>query len=143
MATHHSKYLSDAILNVARGTTFPTVPANFYVALFTTMPTKADMTGAVEPSGDGYARQALATSTASWGAPATQGDNITEQIALTPVITFPADTTANWGTILGFALYDAVTVGNCWIYGTLTANQVVNVGNQLQFNAAGITWSES
>ncbi len=143
MATQKTKYLSDALLNVERGTAFPAVPANFYLGLLTTMPTHADMTGAVEVSGDGYARQVLAPSTATWGAPTTLGDNITEQSASLNMVTFPADTTANWGTIVGVAIFDALTGGNAWRYGALTAAQVINIGNQLGIVAGALTRSES
>lgn len=139
MATQRTKYASDAELNVFRGTTYPAVPANFYVALLTTMPTHADMTSAVEVSGDGYARQAIPTSTSSWGAPTTLGDFVTEQIANTPMIVFPADTTANWGTIVGIAIFDALTAGNAWRYGALNASQVINIGNQIAIAASALT----
>ncbi len=131
MATFRTKYASDAELAVFRGSTFPAVPANFYLALFTTAPTKNDMTSAVEVSGNGYARQALAASTATWGAPTTQGDNLTEQIASLVQVLFPTDSTANWGTIVGAAIYDASTAGNAWRYGDLTASDIIDVGNAL------------
>src|SRR5260370_3990249 len=127
MAMQKGKYLSDALLGVARGTAFPAVPASFYLLLYTTLPTKNDGTGGVEVAGNGYARQALAPSTATWGAPVTQGDNVTERIASAVTVTYPTDNTANWGTIAGAAIVDALTGGNLWWYGSLGPSQIINV----------------
>lgn len=91
-----------------------------YVGLFTTAPTSdAGITGAVEVVGGAYARQQTLAATwnsavASAGSePAVTPASITNAAA----ITFPA-ATANWGTVVAFGLFDALTVGNllAWDY---------------------------
>lgn len=134
MAQFMSKYLADATLNWYKGTAFPAAPATVYVALFTSAPTARDGTGAVEVSGGAYARQAIASS--GWGAVSTSGSGLSavEQILQSANVTFPA-ATANWGTIVGAALYDAVAGGNILDYGDLSSSQVVNSGNTFQIPA--------
>ncbi len=91
-----------------------------YVALFTTPPTsKSGVTGATEVAGGAYARQQ--TSAATWNAasnsagsePGVTPANISNLLA----ITFPI-ATANWGTVIAFGIFDALTVGNLlyWDY---------------------------
>jgi hypothetical protein len=139
MATDFGKYVTQAILNVFRGTTFPSVPANFYVALLTTMPTASDGTGLVEVSGGSYARVAMATAAGTWVAPAVQGDSVTYLISNVAAVTF-ATASANWGTILGVAFYDASSgTTNLWGFGTLTTNQTVNSGSQFSFPIGNLT----
>jgi hypothetical protein len=142
MATQKGSYLTSAILSVLRGTAFPAVPANFYLALFTTMPTTSGGTGAVEVSGGSYARVALSPATGTWGAPALQGDNVTEQTTNTNAIAF-ATATANWGTVLGVGIYDALSGGNLWYYGTLSASIIVNNGTTFSIAAGNLAVHDS
>lgn len=141
MAQFKSKYLADAMLSWYKGTAFPAAPANIYVALLTTAPTARDGTGAIEVTGGAYARQAIAST--AWQAIATSGAGLTaiEQLLQTNAVTFPT-ATANWGTIVGVALYDALTVGNLLEYGDLSASQVVNSGNTFQIPAQNIIVQE-
>lgn len=95
-----------------------------YVALLTTAPTADDGTGAVEAAGGGYAR--VATSAATWAAASAPPP----LVANTAAIAFPT-ATANWGTVVAAALYDAAAGGNlllwdwlgtyAWRPGTLSA----------------------
>lgn len=137
MAQFKSNYLADAQLNWFKGTAFPAAPANTYVALFTVAPTSRAGTGGTEVSGGAYARQAIASS--AWNAVSTSGSGLTsiEQITQVNAITFPT-ATANWGTIVGMGLYDAVSGGNLLEYGDLTTSQVVNNGNTFQVPATDI-----
>lgn len=139
MANNVSRYLQNARLNWLRGTTYPAVPANVYIALLTTLPTDNNGTGIAEVSGGAYARQAVATATTSWPAPSTSGS--LQQTNNTNAINFPT-ATANWGTIVGVAIYDAVTAGNLLYFGALTANQVVNNGNTFGFLVGQLTVQE-
>lgn len=94
-------------------TAMPTLPT-VYVGLFTTAPTSnAGVTGAVEVSGGSYARQP--TSPSSWNTP---NASVGSEPSVTPAyinnaqaITFPI-ATADWGTVVAFGLFDAVTAGN-------------------------------
>jgi hypothetical protein len=82
-----------------------------YVALFTAVGNDAG-TGFTEVSGGAYAR--AATNAAAWNAPSGSGPS---QVTNAAPVTY-AISTANWGTVVGFGLYDAVSAGNliAWDY---------------------------
>lgn len=82
-----------------------------YVALFTAVGNDAG-TGFTEVAGGAYAR--AATTGASWNVPSGSSPS---QITNASPITY-AISTANWGTIVGFGLYDALSAGNliAWDY---------------------------
>lgn len=144
MATQKSKYFSDAILNWEAGTAMPTAPTTLYIALLTTMPTKADGTGLVEVSttSTGYAR--LPITSAQWQAIATQGDNVTEKALSNIALTWTNSGGTNFGTVVGIAEYDAVTAGNLLRYATLsTGSQVINSGNVFSLPLGNLSRSES
>lgn len=142
MSLQKGKYLSDALLNWEKGTAMPTAPVTLYVALLTTMPTAASGTGLVEVSGTGYARQAV-TGASGWNAITTNGDNVTEQATNNAAITFPA-AGGSWGTVLGVAIYDAVSAGNLLMYGTLTSgSQAIGTGNVFSLPATNLTRQEA
>jgi hypothetical protein len=144
MSLQKSKYLSDALLNWEKGTTMPAAPATLYVALLTTMPTKNDGTSLVEvtTSGTAYARQPI-TGSSGWNAITTAGDNVTEQVTNNALILWAA-ATASYGTVLGIAIYDAVTAGNMLAYGTLTSGaQLVSIGNVFSIPAGNLTRQEA
>ncbi len=109
------KYFSDVVLSLMHGTAAPAAPATLYVALLTTMPTKADGTGMIEVTGGSYAR-ATYTNAGGWTANSTAGDNVTEQSSNVNIIAWPSPT-AGWGNIVGIAILDAASGGNIWKYG--------------------------
>jgi hypothetical protein len=140
MATFHSKYLSDLVLNwLTNGTQMPTPPTQLYLGLLLTMPTKNDGTGAVEVTGGSYARQPITQ--AQWAAIITNADNLTEQRSTNATITY--NPTANWGTIVGVVLSDALTAGNAEVYGTLTAPSAATSGVPFTITAGNLTLIES
>jgi len=98
-------------------------PATIYAALYTVLPTDASASG-TEVTGGSYARVAITNSAVNWAGPTANDGTVTNGAA----ITFPA-ATANWGTIVGVALYDAATVGNELWHGALTASKVINSGD--------------
>lgn len=118
-----SNYFEDALVAHLNGTRLP-LPANYYVALFTTA--TDDASGGTEVSGNNYARVAIAASGGSWAATA-GGNGVTSNAA---IVTFPTST-GSWGTVSHFALYDASSAGNRWIHGALSASQAIT--------ASGIT----
>jgi hypothetical protein len=118
-------YVENAILNHLRGTAFPAVPTNFYVALFSTA--TDDAAGGTELTGNGYARVAVSPATGSWSAPS--GGNVTNAIE----IAFPAATGSPWATATHFAIHDAATVGNRFYHGALTASKTAAVGDVIRF----------
>jgi hypothetical protein len=128
MANSMAKHLADDVLNWFKGTTFPAAPANTYVALLTTNPTKNDGTGLVECADGAYARQTVAST--AWSAISLNADNIHDQISNSNAITFPAVSGSAY-TVVGLAVYDASTAGNLLAYGAVTS-QAVATGNQYQ-----------
>lgn len=117
-------------------------PATWYVALYTAAPT--DSTAGTEVTGGSYARvavtagltqwagtQAAASTVASSGTDGTTSNNAT--------ITFPTPTAA-WGSVTSFALTDAATAGNVWIYANLTTAKTINSGDSVSFAAAALTF---
>lgn len=140
MANATMKTLADDNLNWVKGTAFPAAPATLYVALLTSLPTKNDGTGLVEVSatGTGYARQSIASS--GWSAITQSADTIHDQISNTAALTWNNSGATNFGTIVGAAIYDALTLGNCLASGPLTANQVVNSGNVFSFPGSNLVW---
>ena len=126
MANATAKVLADDILGWFKGTSIAAPPATFYVALLLTVPTKNDGTGLAEVSGSSYARQPITAST-GWSAISLNADNIHDEISNGAAITFPAVTTTSY-TVVGYAIYDALTAGNLLAYGAVTS-QAVSVGN--------------
>ncbi len=120
--------------SIIRGAAF-VQPAALYVALFTSATVLTDLGGGTEvsTSGSGYSRKQIpeprtgAFSAFSSG----QSSNLT-------LIDFGTATTT-WGNIQYLALFDAVTLGNMWMYGTITgAPKAVNSGQPVKINVGAI-----
>jgi hypothetical protein len=133
-----AQYFENAILNWHRGTTFPAVPANLFVALFTTAPVNGVTAGSVECSGGSYARLSVTPNTTNFAAPSgaapatsVSGANF---VFVTP--------TASWGTVVGWAIFDAVTAGNMIDYGAFTGI-AVGTGDTVEFLTGNLTLSVS
>lgn len=120
-----STYLSQNIINsTLRGVAF-SVPANLYVALFSSDPTD-DNVSLNEVSGAWYGRQA----SGAWAAPVGTGNTTSNnnQIQFNAV-TGAAVNVTHWG------IYDASTSGNLLYSGSLTAAKLLNVGDVLVIGA--------
>jgi hypothetical protein len=137
-----SDYLENKVIDwLLRGQAF-TPPATVYVGLVTAA--ENDAAGGTEVTGGSYARVAVASSLANWAG--TQGAGTTVASSGTSgttsnngAITFPAPT-ANWGTIVGMAVFDAATGGNELFYAPLTTNKTVNNGDPApSFAAAALS----
>lgn len=135
MANSTAQILADRELNYYKGTTPAAPPATWYVALLTAVPTTNTGTGLAEVSGSSYARQPITAST-GWSAISQSADTIHDQISNVNPITFPAVTTTGY-TVVGIAVYDALTVGNLWEYTSVTS-QAVAVGNQYVIAAGAL-----
>lgn len=127
--------LVDALL---RGQTLG-APATWYVALYTTCPT--DSTAGTEVTGGSYARVAVTASLANWAGTQSAGSTTASSgsggtTSNNGVITFPAPT-ANWGVVTCWALTDAASAGNIWIWSALTQNKTINNGDAAPSFAAG------
>ena len=106
------------------GTALASPDATHYIGLFTTLPVDAG-TGGVEPTGGAYARQSYTNNATNW--PAASGTAPTlKQNGV--AITFPT-ATANWGTIVGWAVFDAITAGNIVQFGPLDANVTISIND--------------
>ncbi|MEK5060473.1 hypothetical protein BK126_04395 [Paenibacillus sp. FSL H7-0326] len=116
------------VLNLLlRGETF-TVPSAWYVGLFTTDPGEAG-TG-TEVSGGGYARVQATFTKATTGSSSNTAD------VVSPV------STAAWGTVTHFGIFDAVTSGRLLFKGTVTPNvPITGAGQQARFPAGSLVIS--
>lgn len=112
-------------------TAIATMPAlnQVFVALFTVAPTDAG--GGTEVSGGSYARVAMACTLANFSGTQSAGSSTSSTgtggaTSNNAAITFPAPS-ADWGTIVAFGLFDALTGGNLLIWDNMVASrQVLN-----------------
>lgn len=121
MAGSFSDYLEDKVLKHVFTNTSYTSPSTVYVGLFTVAP--SDSGGGTEVSGGSYARQAI-TFTVSGSSP-TQAVN-------SGAVEFPT-ATADWGTIVAAAVFDAPTSGNMLAWADLTSNKNITTGDVFRF----------
>jgi hypothetical protein len=135
MASVINKVFADNVLNWEKGTQMPTPPSNLYLALLTAMPTKNDGTGLVEVAGGSYARQQITPAT--WAAITTAADNLTEQAATNADLVFASMPAC---TVVGVALYDALTAGDWTRAIPLTGGSVVvDVGTSFTVASGNLT----
>jgi hypothetical protein len=116
----------NAVLNVMRGTTLTTFSP--YIGLLTAAPT--DTTGGTEASGGNYARQSV-----TFGAPSGNPASMSNSGLVTWA-------TVTWtGTIVAWAIYDALTVGAIRYWLSITS-KVVNSGDTVQFAIGALVVTE-
>src|SRR5574338_1733522 len=114
-----STYLDNSMINAGlRGVPF-TPPVAIYVALYTVAPGVGG--GGTEVTGGAYARQ-----TVTFSAP------VSGQTSNTADLLFPV-ATADWGTIVAFALLDASSGGNLLYFGNLSTPRQVLTSDQVRF----------
>lgn len=129
--------MSDAfevdVLKAATGqtTTILTTTAltNLYVGLFTVTP--SDAAGGTEVTGGAYAR---IQSVGKWGAPTSANPST---VANNAIITFPT-ATADWGTVVAFGLFTALTVGTLLWWGALGQNKTVSNGDTPSYGVGAL-----
>lgn len=123
-----SDFLKTNVLNhVLRGVSYSS-PATVYLALFTVAPTDAG--GGTEVTGGSYSRQ-----TAEFDAP----DD--DQVVNSDDILFSV-ASADWGTVVHFALFDASSSGNMLYHAALTASRTILSGDQLRVPAGQLIVGE-
>ena len=122
-----SDYLENAVLNHVLVNTPFSSPTDVYLALFISDPTDAN-TG-TEVSGGGYERQKVTFGTASGGT-----------VTNTEDVVFP-ETTAAWGTVTHFGLYDAATGGHLLFHGALPYSVDVEASQQIVIRAGNLSVS--
>jgi len=124
-----SIYLINEVLNsVLRNTAF-VVPTTSYVALYTVAPGIGG--GGTEVTGGSYVRQAATFAAPSGGASATSAD-----------VVYPI-ATADWGTVVAFALFDASTAGNLLYFANLTVSRSILTNDQVKFPSGQLIVTES
>lgn len=136
MAGSLSDYLEQKLLNHTwggntGGAEVFTPPANLYLALFTVAPTDAG--GGTEVTGGSYARKLVANTTAEWPSVAAGGtkSNANIQSFVTA--------TANWGTIVAMAYFDAASGGNMLAWTDLAASKIINNTDTFRFAVGDLT----
>lgn len=133
MAGSKSNTLENALLDHVLGGGDYTRPATVYIALYTAAPTDAG--GGTEVTGGSYARASVTNNATNW--PAASGgakSNGTE-------ITFPT-ASANWGTVVAFGIFDALTVGNLLFWADLATSKAINTGDTAKFAVGDIDITE-
>jgi len=116
MAGNLSNYLEDKVLDHILGTTTYTKPTTVYVALYTAAPNDAG--GGTQVTGGSYARQTAVFDAASSGA--------TQNTANIDFVNMPAC------TVVAIGIFDALTVGNLLVWGTLATNKSLDAGDTLR-----------
>jgi hypothetical protein len=133
MAGSKSNYLEDKINDHVLGGGDYTRPATVYVALFAVAPTDAG--GGTEVTGGSYARVAVTNNNTNW--PASSGGLKSNGTA----VTFPT-ASANWGTCVAFAIFDASSGGNMLYWADLAVSKAVNSGDTASFAIGDIDVTE-
>ena len=126
-----TNYLESRALSHFLRNTASTQPATVYLALFSIAPTDAG--GGTELTATGYARQA-----ATFGAPSGTSPTVT---ANTNLITFGgAGNTAGFPAVVACAIFDALTVGNMFFWGTTTST-TAGIGESITVAIGALTVS--
>lgn len=130
-----STYTANKVLDHLLRGQASTAPSALYVSLFTVSPTAAG--GGTEVSGGAYARKAVTFSGAGGGGAAANGQ-------VTNVADVVFDTaTADWGTVVAFAIHDALTSGNMLYFASLAASRLIQTNDAVKFPATTIVANES
>lgn len=130
MAGSKSDYAELKVLELLVGKTAFTLPTA-YVALFTVAP--SDPGGGTEVVDGSYARKVTAGS--DWSdAAAGHIDNAEDIIFV--------EATADWGEVVAFATYDAISGGNMLHWGDLTTPKTIESGEQAKFPAGSLDFTE-
>ena len=124
MTGSKSDYLENEILDHILGGGDYARPATVYVALYTVAPT--DVGGGTEVTGGSYARKAVTNNATNWPAAASGAKANGAEIAFVTA-------TANWGTVVAFGIFDAVSGGNLMYWGDLSENKDVDSGDTARF----------
>lgn len=117
-------------------------PATWYIALYTACPT--DSTSGTEVTVGSYARVAVTAGLAQWAGTQSAGSTTASSgtggtTSNNAVISFPTPT-ASWGTVVCWAITDASTAGNIWIYSALTTSKTINTGDSVSFAIGAATF---
>jgi len=130
-----SDYLELKILDHLLGGATYSQPATVYVALCLAVPTDTGISSEVSV-GD-YTRLAVGntSSDGSWSAASSGQKKNAKEFSY-------KQATANWGTVQGFAIMDAVTAGNLLYWGSLDTQKSISTGDTAKFALDDIVISE-
>lgn len=112
MNTTH--FLNRVAGNLFRTETSPAIPTEYYIGLSTTEPTMAGANVSEPSTSAGYGRMLLENLSAPVNGVVTNTANINFE-----------ESTASWGTVTHFVIYDAEIDGNLLMYGALSTPRVV------------------
>ena len=115
--------------NVFRSKTSPGIPSTYYLGLSSTAPNIGG-TGVTEPSGGGYKRVAITNLTAPSNGVVSNSNDINF-----------AESTAAWGVMSHYVIYDAETGGNLLMYDVLNAKRTVEESTIMTVLAGALTLS--
>jgi hypothetical protein len=128
-----TNYGENALANAALGST--AIWANLYLAAFTaTLDDATTGSTAGEPSGNAYARAAVAQNTTMWP-DATNGQKTNGQ-----TISFP-EATGAWGDITHVAMVDATSAGNAICWADLDEAKTIGNGDELLFDPGDLVFT--
>lgn len=123
-------YLSNAFADTVVAAVFAgdtvSLPSSFWVGLTLALPTDGEGTGLEAPTAAEYARVAIPCDGASWASMGVGSRSIESAVD----VDFPIALT-EWGLILGYTLYDAVTDGVYLGFG-ITNPYIVTIGSRLR-----------
>lgn len=125
-------FLRDALNDHFRGGTAYSPAATHYYALMTAMPTAAG--GGTEVSGGSYARVAFTNNTSNY-------PNASSGVKQNANPIDWGTATANWGVVVGIAVYDASSGGNLLALAFLTVATTINSGSPFQIPANSATFT--
>lgn len=112
MNTTH--FLNRVAGNLFRTEASPAIPTEYYIGLSTTEPTMAGANVSEPSASAGYGRVLLENLSAPVNGVVTNTANINFE-----------ESTASWGTVTHFVIYDAEIDGNLLMYGALSTPRVV------------------
>lgn len=110
-----------------------TPPATLYIGLSTSA-INEDGSGITEPSGNAYARVAVANTSANWAAAAGSPSAKTNAVA----INFP-QASGSWGTITHLFISDAASGGNVLVKSAVGTSKTIASGDTASFAIGDIS----
>lgn len=129
MAGSFSDFLENELLDHLLGAATYTPPATLHLALFTVAP--SDSGGGTEVTGGSYARLAVTNNATNF--PAASGGTKSNGADMD----FPT-ASANWGTLVAYAIFDASSGGNMLGWADLNAPVVVNNSDTFRFPSGSL-----
>ncbi len=116
--------------NVMKTKTSPALPTKMYLGLSRTVPNLSGLNVSEPSSSAGYRRKELTGLSTPTNGVVTNNQNINFD-----------ESTASWGTITHYVIYDSLTGGNLLMYGALTIKRVVETATVMTIKAGSLSLS--